>query len=152
VAWDGVPVAGTAVADLNPDRVSALLAVARRGSPRALKNIDDAQALFHLGALARSGNGEILPTIAGLLAIGNFPQQFLPRLAISVAVHHRALFTDRMTITGAMPDMVPWPWNRLGSRTWFPSPGTSASPPCCRQSATSRPASPWPPAGDLASP
>jgi ATP-dependent DNA helicase RecG len=113
--WDTEPVAEATVADLDPRHAARLVEAARRRSVRAFAGLDDTEALTRLGVLARHG-GELVPTLAGLLSVGVYPQQFFPQLMITTAVFPHAerdrpgpggvRFLDSATVTGAIPDMV----------------------------------------------
>lgn len=74
------------MADLDVDLISGLLVEARRRSPRAFDKLDQTDALIRLGAAARCADGEVRPTLAGLLSLGAYPQQFVPQLFVSFVV------------------------------------------------------------------
>lgn len=80
--YDAAPVPGTSVEDLDPDLTSQLLGAARRSSAR-LRNIEDEEILRRKRVLVPKGP-EL--TIAGLYALGSYPQQFDPNLSITAAV------------------------------------------------------------------
>jgi ATP-dependent DNA helicase RecG len=113
--WDSEPVAEATVADLDPRHSARLAEAARRRSVRAFAGLDDTEALTRLGVLARHG-GELVPTLAGLLTVGVYPQQFFPQLMITTAVFPHTerdrpgsggvRFLDSATVTGSVPDMV----------------------------------------------
>lgn len=113
--FDREPVAGATEADLNADLVAACLARVRRRSP-AFRNAQREQLLVRLSILAPDGDGVLRPTLAGLLCLGEYPQQFFPQLFVSFIVLPRLRmgelspdgrrFLDNATITGPIPDMV----------------------------------------------
>jgi ATP-dependent DNA helicase RecG len=113
--WDQEPVAEATAADLHDTLASRLVEAARRRAPRAFATIDRTEALVRLGVLVRHG-AELVPSLAGLLSVGNYPQQFFPQLMVSTAVYPHAeagrpgpggvRFLDSATISGAIPDMV----------------------------------------------
>jgi ATP-dependent DNA helicase RecG len=113
--WDDEPVLQATVQDLNRDSYSRLVENARRRSPRVFANATEADALAMLGVLVRH-EGILMPSLAGLLSVGRFPQQFFPQLMLSVAVYPHAergrsgpggiRFLDSAALAGAVPDMV----------------------------------------------
>jgi ATP-dependent DNA helicase RecG len=72
-------------------------------------------ALAMLGILVRH-EGILVPSLAGLLSVGRYPQQFFPQLMVSVAVYPHVergrggpggiRFLDSAALGGAIPDMV----------------------------------------------
>jgi ATP-dependent DNA helicase RecG len=113
--WDDEPVSQATVQDLNRDSFSRLIENARRRSPRVFGSADEADALAMLGVLVRY-EGILVPSMAGLLSVGRYPQQFFPQLMVSVAVYPHVergrsgpggiRFLDSATLGGAIPDMV----------------------------------------------
>jgi len=106
---DSQPVADAQMRHLDATLVQALLA--RRARSRALAGLStDEQRLEALGVL----NAEGCITLAGLLALGSYPQQFAPSLAVDVAVHpdvQKAApgmprFLDRMVCEGPLMEAV----------------------------------------------
>jgi len=104
------------VDDLDRDAVTLLLSRVRRNQPRAFANLPDLVALRRLQVLKLDGDGIARPTLAGLLALGNYPQQFVAQLAVSVVVVPATTmervadggrrFVDNRTIEGSVPVMV----------------------------------------------
>lgn len=113
--WDDEPVLQATLQDLNRDSYSRLVENARLRSPRVFANATEADALAMLGVLVRN-DGILMPSLAGLLSVGRFPQQFFPQLMLSVAVYPHAergrsgpggiRFLDSAALGGAVPDMV----------------------------------------------
>lgn len=99
-------------ADLDPTLVDSLLT--RR--PRALENADRATALQRLYVLRPSADGTPHPTLAGLLALGLYPQEFFPRLTVTFAAYPGVdkvgvldgslRLIDRETLSGPIPVLV----------------------------------------------
>lgn len=110
---DHAPVMRATGEDLDPDLVRRLLDNISKSRPRVLSGATtDAQALERLGVMDRD-TGK--PTLAGLLSLGMYPQQFFPQLMISFAaypgrnksdVQGPEQMTDRAVLEGAIPDMV----------------------------------------------
>jgi ATP-dependent DNA helicase RecG len=113
--WDDEPVLQATTADLNRDSCSRLIENARRRSPRVFGNASEADALAMLGVLVRHED-VLVPSLAGLLSVGRYPQQFFPQLMVSVAVYPHAergrggpggiRFLDSAALGGAVPDMA----------------------------------------------
>ncbi len=104
---DEVAVAGATTADFEAERVRDFLSTARAADRRLGRIIDDAELLRRTGVVGLSGD----PTVAGLMALGDYPQQFLPHLAIRIAslpdapnTSVRAL--DEATLTGPIAAML----------------------------------------------
>jgi ATP-dependent DNA helicase RecG len=84
-AYDREVIDGTSVQDLDEEALRRTLRRVRAGFPK-LAQSDDTTVLFRLGIAAeRSADARL--TLAGLLAFGQFPQQFFPQLMVSVVVH-----------------------------------------------------------------
>jgi len=108
---DARPANSAAVEDLDPDLVSAMIARvrARRGAAFALA--DDETVLRQLGVVTKEGT----PTLAGILALGRFPQQFFPQLDVTFSffaspdrepMADGTRFLDSASIDGPMPVML----------------------------------------------
>jgi ATP-dependent DNA helicase RecG len=105
--YDEGAVAGATTADFEADRVSDFLATARSSDRRLARIGDDAELLLRTGVVVITGE----PTVAGLIALGEYPQQFLPHYAIRIAslpdttnTSVRAL--DEATLTGPIAAML----------------------------------------------
>ena len=104
---DRVIVPGTDASDLSPAAVSDFAASVRRSTPH-LQDADDAEIILRMNVLARSGEA----TVAGLYALGTYPQQHLPHLSLTAAVTtggsqdstHRA--SNRKDFTGPLPTIL----------------------------------------------
>lgn len=107
---DRDPVPGTSLGDLDMPSITSLLAHPR--SQRAQTDTDSLETrLLRLNVLTADGEA----TLAGLLTLGKYPQQFLPRIVVDVTAHpgieksdplteHR--FLDREICEGTVPEMV----------------------------------------------
>lgn len=112
---DRDPVVGATPADLDDDLVGAYLARVRRRSP-AFRSTDRERLLVRLGVLTTDADGVVRPTVAGLLCLGEYPQEFFPQLFVSFVVlpglrmgeiaPDGRRFLDNETITGPIPSMV----------------------------------------------
>jgi len=106
---DRAPVDGATRDDLDRELVASYLVSARERDPRGLGRFtDDGELLLRAGAVLPDGR----PSIAGLLALGVHPQQFLPRFVIQASAEPlpddppgtRA--RNHAVITGAVPRML----------------------------------------------
>ena len=83
---------GATTDDLDPQLVAGLLARVREQHPRVFADRDGIDVLLDLQVLRHDDSDEsevggiLRPTLAGLLALGRYPQKFYPRLGISIAV------------------------------------------------------------------
>lgn len=111
---DSAQVEGATISDLSTRLVDRALAYQRESGSRMFDGLDSDDkegVLRRLGVLPPSGD-EL--TLAGLLALGTYPQQFRPRLTIDVCVHPATAQTadgklrlvDRKQFNGALPDAV----------------------------------------------
>ena len=81
VDHDLVPVPHTVFTDLDPDLVAEVLLSLRVGSPR-LARMEDMDLLRSVGAVGQDGR----PTLAGLYAMGRYPQGPCPQSTVTAAV------------------------------------------------------------------
>lgn len=108
---DSEVVEGATEADLNPQAVKALLGrLEQSGSRIGEGAVDETQILKRLNVLSPDGG----VTVAGLLTLGYYPQQFFPQLFVDVAVHpgteksaHSSVrFLDRKECDGPIPEAI----------------------------------------------
>jgi ATP-dependent DNA helicase RecG len=113
---DKALVPGATLDDLDPSRVSAFLTRLRSKPTRAFAGGDDTLALVRAGVLGADADGALRPTLAGLLCLGAYPQQFFPQLFVSfVALPGREMgdvlddgtrFLDNVTCDGTIPEIL----------------------------------------------
>lgn len=113
--FDRDPILRATATDLDGDLVEAYLARVRRRSP-AFRTTERNGLLVQLGVLAHDADGVLRPTIAGLVCLGKYPQEFFPQLFVSfVVLPGRRMgetapdgrrFLDNETIVGPIPTMV----------------------------------------------
>jgi ATP-dependent DNA helicase RecG len=91
-------------ADLDAAAVDAYV-VKRRASSGRFAPMSDREILVRTGVLSASGEG---PTLAGLLALGLYPQQFFPSLALQASLvgHGSVRALDSVYLTGPIPAIV----------------------------------------------
>lgn len=111
IGTDREPVNGATEEDLSRDLVAGMLERQRRMGSHALDGVtDDSQALQRLNALTL----QAIPTLAGYLTLGTYPQKELPQLVIDVTVHpgtekstdDEARFLDRRICDGPLPAAI----------------------------------------------
>ncbi|MCH4159964.1 MAG: putative DNA binding domain-containing protein [Bifidobacterium sp.] len=97
-AYDAEMVQDATIDDLNPALVHGLLERQREAHPNVFKGHGDGEMLRELRILALDSADEhddedidptfsqLRPTLGALLALGRYPQQFYPRLNVTIAV------------------------------------------------------------------
>lgn len=113
--WDEEPVPRATAGDLDRGAVLRLIAAAGRNSPQAFAGLGEQEALARLGVLVPD-DGVLIPSLAGLLTVGAYPQQFFPQLMVSLAVYPNpdpgqpgpggVRFLDSAAVGGNVPTMV----------------------------------------------
>lgn len=85
---DREPVPEASIADLDDDAVAALLRRMRLRQPRAFRLVTDEVALRRLGVIvpADPESDRLAPSLAGLLTLGSYPQEFFPQLNVTFVV------------------------------------------------------------------
>ena len=105
---DLAPAHGATRDDLDAELVQALIARVRSRRGPAFRLADERTVLQQLGVLTDSGE----VTLAGLLTLGRYPQQFYPQLDITFAFYARpdreptadgTRFLDSASVDGPMP-------------------------------------------------
>lgn len=112
---DNGVVEGAGLGDLDQDAVGRLLRRVRQREPQPFAGVDDTTALVRLGVLRRTEDSWGV-TLAGLLTLGQWPQQYLPQLCVTfIAVPAASKdavpagaprFTDNATVRGPLPQMI----------------------------------------------
>lgn len=93
------------------DRAALARTIERvRITSRAFRDIDEHTALERLHVLVRNDQGDLVPSLGGLLTFGVYPQQYFPQLTVSVVVYghdeNGPRFEDNPVVRGAIPDLV----------------------------------------------
>lgn len=109
---DRLPVESSTMEDLDLELVDRYLEKLRRAKPQArhLQGPKE-KVLRTLGVLAQE-SGRDIPTLAGMLTFGRYPQQFFPNLIIAVTVFTAGTntgaqrFADNARIEGNLMDML----------------------------------------------
>jgi ATP-dependent DNA helicase RecG len=98
--------------DLDPRGIQSLISRVREGNPRIFGMETDEAVLKMLGVVKRTNQGELRPTLAGILSLGRYPQQFFPQLCLTF-VHYPTntgesggtptRFLDNVRVDGPIP-------------------------------------------------
>ncbi|OZG62847.1 ATP-dependent DNA helicase recG C-terminal [Bifidobacterium lemurum] len=104
------------VDDLDRGLLDGWLKIQRGGSFGGTASMSDEQLMVNRRIVAYDSQGALRPTIAGLLAIGSFPQKFFPRLNIVFSAFPTPAkgdataggrrFVDSENIDGSIPVML----------------------------------------------
>lgn len=116
---DAQAVPGSSLRDLDPNLVTRYLSSVRETTPRLVNDSDEA-VLFFTGVVADRESEEL--SVAGLYALGEYPQRLLPHLTLTAAVEGsgdvRAV--NRRDFTGSLPvildDVLEWVRGNVESR------------------------------------
>lgn len=116
---DAEPVHGSSPRDLDQNLVSQYLASAREMTPR-LDDYSDEEVLYNTGVVADRESEEL--SVAGLYALGEYPQRLLPHLTLTAAVEGsgNVRAVNRRDFTGSLPvildDVLEWVRGNVESR------------------------------------
>ncbi len=114
-ANDIVPVPDATLVDLDGQALARWVQRIRLHSFGRVQTLSDEELMVNRRVLARDEEGVLRPTVAGLLALGIYPQKFFPRLNVSFASYPTPMkgdveapqrFIDRLEIDGSIPEMV----------------------------------------------
>ena len=112
--FDQDPVPGSSTTDLDTELLADWLRTVRERSPLGLGRFADDAELLRKGGVT-TATGEL--SVAGLLALGSYPQQWFPRYAIQLAsmvtpAAGAVRAIEPVTLTGPIPTML------VGAMTW----------------------------------
>lgn len=112
---DLTPITAASLDDLDPELLAAFLRRIRDTRTGLFRRLDDMQALKLLNVLT-THDDRIVPTLAGLLVFGFYPQAYQPQLALTVVAYPTPdpgnlgrfgeRFTENRSIDGPIPLMV----------------------------------------------
>ncbi len=106
---DRRPVDDATPEDLDPDLVEAFITSVRRLDPQGRGRFTDRGEMLRRSGVLHSGGK---PTVAGVLALGLYPQQWFPRFVIQAAAEQApgeraaARARNQVTIDGPVPRML----------------------------------------------
>lgn len=102
--------------DLDASLLQGVLERERKMHPRIFSSLNDDAAAENLRIARRDGHGVLHPTLAGLLALGSYPQKYFPRLNVSFACYPGSTkaettssgkrLVDSATMVGPIPAIV----------------------------------------------
>lgn len=113
--WDTEIIEEASLSDLDGELLSGLLHRERNAHPRILGKLPDDEVLTRLRIAGKGEDSNLHPTLAGLLALGVFPQEFFPRLTLTYAVYPGSTkasllsgqrHLDSGTLAGSIPVLV----------------------------------------------
>ncbi|MFI6287349.1 ATP-binding protein [Streptomyces sp. NPDC051018] len=109
------PVTEASLENLDSELIRAFLRRVRETKSPIFSRISDAEALRMLNVLVNNDD-ELVPSLAGLLVFGIYPQQFEPQLDITFVAYPTPeagvlgpsgeRFTENRSIDGSIPEMV----------------------------------------------
>ncbi len=112
---DQTPVPEASLSDLDVGLLQAYIARLRETRPSVFAGRPDEALLIRTNVLAEADNGAV-PTLAGLLAFGEYPQQFFPQLNVSLVRYPTTVagapgpegerFLESISIDGPISAMV----------------------------------------------
>lgn len=112
---DEQAVESASIDDLSTEAVIDLLNQVRTNQPRAFVDLSDENALRRLRVLVETEDGRLAPSMAGLLSLGIYPQQFFPQLNLTFvhfptaegeALATGERFLDNRSLDGPIPVIV----------------------------------------------
>ncbi|EEJ52936.1 divergent AAA domain protein [Mobiluncus mulieris ATCC 35239] len=113
--WDTEVVEEASISDLDGELLSGLLHREKSAHPRILAKLPDDEVLSKLRITGKGQDGNLHPTLAGLLALGLFPQEYFPRLTVTYAVYPGSTkasmpsgqrHLDSGTLAGSIPVLI----------------------------------------------
>lgn len=109
------PLEGVGMDALDPHLVAATISRLRTSRPYTYRDLEPEQILRKARILVTGKDGKQCVTLAGILALGSYPQEFLPQLMLTF-VHYPTesgpddtsgvRFLDSVAIEGAIPTIV----------------------------------------------
>lgn len=110
---DVAPVAGASVADLDSEAVERFVKRLREVRPVAFAQLDLEETLIRSNVAVRTESG-VVPTLAGLLSLAKFPQQWFPQLMLTFVSYPTpegpsadgVRFLDNVALEGSIPVIV----------------------------------------------
>lgn len=123
---DERPVEQATLADLSQPQVEAYVRRLRDSRPRLFLEPSNQEVLRLTKVLVPDDDRELRPSLAGLLALGTYPQSFFPQLGVTLVAYPTTTagetgprgerFLDNVTLDGSVTDMAEDCLARLRSR------------------------------------
>lgn len=114
-SWDSEVITESSLDDLDSQSTAAVLRREREAHPRIFGKLADEDAMKQLKIVGMGTDKKLHPTLAGLLALGIYPQQYFPRLTVTYAVYPGSTkaaapsgqrHLDSGTLVGSIPALV----------------------------------------------
>lgn len=115
-SFDRQPVSEATMNDLDPVILDAIVERNREITPRVFGKMDRMEILTKLGAVVQDPeeSSRYIPTLAGLLVAGIYPQEFFPRLNITFTVYpgvkkvqaDGVRYLETQAVNGSIPEML----------------------------------------------
>lgn len=113
---DSAVVPDATLADFDEVLLKGWLAHTRSSSFDRTSDMDDEELMANRRVISYDENGVPRPTLAGLLAMGSYPQKYFPRLNVVFTCYPMSMkgevdasgsrFSDALNIDGPIPEMV----------------------------------------------
>lgn len=111
--WDVQTVFEATIADLDPEAISNFVQRQRSLHPHIFRHLNDNEVLLNLRVIANE-EGILRPTLAGLLALGIYPQKYYPSLVVRVSRYDGSYkdtkgsvrISDSKTFVGSIPEIL----------------------------------------------
>jgi ATP-dependent DNA helicase RecG len=87
--------------------MASVVARQRQLRPRVFAQGDTESVLRRLRAIRPDAAGTVRPTLAGLLTLGRYPQEFLPRLTVTFAAYPGVTSTYDIIVDTAVTVRTP---------------------------------------------
>lgn len=110
IDWERQAVHGATLADIDKEKVEAFLSrrSVRDRQPGRFENIE--RVLIGMGCAVVTGDGDIVPTNAGILFFGSNPQQHIIQADVACVLFRETIgasrYADRKFITGTLQELV----------------------------------------------
>lgn len=111
--WDVQTVFDATIEDLDPDSINRLVQRQRSLHPHIFRQLKDNEILLNLRVIA-DDEGILRPSLAGLLALGTYPQKYYPALVVKVTRYNESYkdakgpvrISDSKTFVGSIPEIL----------------------------------------------
>ena len=111
--WDAEVVSEATMDDLDSNLLNGLIQRQRSLHPRIFRHLSDNDVLLNLRAIV-DDEGVLRPTLAGLLALGIYPQKYFPTLVVRATLYpdpyqdakQSMRFLDSKTLVGPISDLL----------------------------------------------
>ena len=114
--WDAELVTDASMDDLEEKLVQKVVERQKLLHPRIFEHLSETEVLSNLRIIA-DDNGTLRPTLAGLLALGHYPQKYFPTLVVTFTRYPDSKgegnldsrdyrFIDTQTLVGALPYVI----------------------------------------------